>query len=114
MDIIPPIQRPADPAAVAADRAIATINQQFDQIVRTHATLYETMWRSFAFTPDEFAAALGDRGAAFAQAAHASSQFIAGLCAAFGLELDEVLPPSDRVPPRELIAHEDGTLTLGE
>lgn len=108
------ITAPATSPAVTIAQGVAQeLNQEFLRRVGMHRRLFNAVWRSPDATPDDIIAALGNQGARLFQLSSENLQHIDRIAELLGKDVSDYIPAADRVPPRQVILHPDGTVTLG-
>lgn len=108
---IPQNQPPV--AMLRAENLMLAANQQLEARINAHRNMYSDFWDAYNATPDEIVAAMGTSATAFLAIAQESVEHIARLAAVVGKQLTDFFPAEDWQPRRELIPHEDGTVTIG-
>lgn len=110
---------PQDTQARATAKAlIHNANAEFWRRIHNHQRDWSVFWNS-PVTPDEILAEMGTKGKQFVAGSRKSLGDIFGLVALiepdtelFPAKLEELFPQATWYPRRELIEHEDGTVTL--
>lgn len=91
---------PIDPPARAAVRvAFTSIIDEMDHRIDIHRRLYHLVWNCPDYTPQEFFDECGDQGAKFLEIAGANLDHIAILAAIDDKTLNDLIDPSEYIPP---------------
>lgn len=101
------------PAVTIAQGVAQELNHEFLRRVGMHRSIFATIWRNPDATPDAIIAALGNQGARLFQLSSENLQHIDHIAELLGKDVSDYIPAADRVPPRQVILHPDGTVTLG-
>lgn len=104
---------PKPPAQIRAEQLLANLNASLAQRIHDHQLNFRIFWESGdGESPDEIAAALGTNGTIFLDAAAENLRHLSALAQRVGKTLNDFLPPQSYLPRREIVANDDGTLTL--
>lgn len=101
-------------AELAAESIIDAINAEIDHRVKVHKVAFETLWRNTreGATPEAILLKLGTKAALVLQFAGENIDHIDRCAKLVGKTRADFIPDADCVPPRELVFHSDGTVTL--
>jgi len=102
MNIIEITPQPVRPEAdFIAEDLLAGVNSELARRIENHTTAFHKFWDSSA-TPDDIAAAMGDKGKLFIMSASQSLVDIGTLAAMVGKTLDDAISPEHYAPRREI------------
>ena len=105
--------QPADPAARAAVRTIfQEVSYELQRRIALHQNLFQKVWHSTDYTPQQFFDECGPQGAKFLAIAGANVEHIAALAVIDGKTLNDLMDPAEYVPPVSYIINQDGSVTL--
>ena len=106
--------QPADPAARAAVRTIfQEVSYELQRRIALHQNLFQKVWgQSNEYTPQEFFDECGPQGEKFLAIAGANVEHIASLAVIDGKTLNDLIDPSEYVPPVSYSINQDGSVTL--
>lgn len=100
------------PATQVAKIITDEMNQEFDQRILLHRRLFTLFWRNSEATPDQIAAALGNQAVRLFQLSRENIEHIDRLATLLGKDVADYIPAEDRIPPRTVTPHADGTVTI--
>jgi len=105
--------KPADPAARAAVRTIfQEVSYELQRRIALHQNLFQKVWHSTDYTPQEFFDECGAQGAKFLAIAGANVEHIAALAVIDGKTINDLMDPAEYVPPVSYSINQDGSVTL--
>ena len=113
--MLTPPPPPADPAARASVRLIFSIvAEELQRRIALHQNLFQKVWgQSNEYSAQEFFDECGDQGEKFLQIAGANVQHIGALAIIDGKTLNDLIDPSEYIPP-VAYAVSGGVVTLSE
>lgn len=98
--MLTPPPPPADPIARVAVRTIfQEISYELQRRIAIHQNLFAKVWNSTDYTPQEFFDECGSHGAKFLEIAGANLDHIAILAAIDDKTLNDLIDPSEYIPP---------------
>lgn len=107
---------PAPPTAaeLAADSIIDAINNEIAHRVSVHKVAFETLWKNTreGATPEAILLKLGTKATLVLQFASENIAHIDRCARLVGKTRADFIPDADCIPPRELVFHQNGTVTL--
>ncbi len=111
--MLTPPPPPADPAAQVAARTIfQEVSYELQRRIALHQNLFQKVWHSTDYTPQQFFDECGAQGAKFLAIAGANVEHIASLAVIDGKTLNDLIDPSEYVPPVSYSINQDGSVTL--
>ena len=111
--MLTPPPPPADPAAQVAARTIfQEVSYELQRRIALHQNLFQKVWHSTDYTPQQFFDECGAQGAKFLAIAGANVEHIASLAVIDGKTLNDLIDPSEYTPPVSYSINQDGTITL--
>lgn len=111
--MLTPPAPPADPAARVAVRIIfQEVSYELQRRIALHQNLFQKVWHSNEYTPQEFFDECGAQGAKFLAIAGANVEHIAALAVIDGKTINDLIDPSEYVPPQSYTINPDGSVTL--
>lgn len=105
---------PPTAAELAAASIVESINSEIQHRVSVHRTAWETLWENTreGATPAAILSALGTKAALVFQFSRANLEHIAACAALVGKTPADFIELKYLSSPRELVFHNDGTVTL--
>jgi hypothetical protein len=88
------------------------VSYELQRRIALHQNLFQKVWHSTDYTPQQFFDECGAQGAKFLAIAGANVEHIASLAVIDGKTLNDFLDPSEYMPPVKYTPHPDGTITL--
>ena len=112
--ITTPEAPPPSAAELAADSIIDAINSEIEHRVAVHRVAFETLWENKrdGATPEAILAKLGTKAALVFAFSSENLNHIDRCAKLVGKTRKDFTPDADCVPPRTLVFHADGSVTL--
>jgi len=107
---------PAPPTAaeLAAESIIEAINSEIDHRVKVHKIAFDTLWKNTreGATTEAILLKFGTKATLVLQFASENIDHIDRCAKLVGKTRADFIPDADCIPPRELVFHADGSVTL--
>jgi len=105
---------PPTAAELAAESIIYTINSEIEHRVKVHKVAFETLWENSrdGATQEAILAKLGTKAALVFAFSSENLNHIDRCAKLVGKTRKDFIPDADCVPPRTLVFHADGSVTL--
>jgi hypothetical protein len=97
---------------VAARTIFQEVSYELQRRIALHQNLFQKVWHSTDYTPQQFFDECGEQGAKFLAIAGANVAHIAALAVIDGKTLNDLIDPSEYTPPVSYSINQDVSVTL--